>query len=329
LKVLVLFGGSSSEHKVSVKSAKAILENIDYKKFKVSAVGISKKNEWFIYDDKTNLLDENWLKKKVKKIDNVINFIKTFDVVFPIIHGSTGEDGKLQGFLDLFNIKYIGSKTLASAVGMDKEFSKIIFEHLNIPQVPYIVITSTKYNVDEIEDKINYPMIIKPANGGSSIGINKANNRKELFKAIKQAKKYDNKIIIEKFIKARELECAVLESKDLIISDIGEIKSCNEFYDYKAKYEQNSETINQAQLPDDIIIQIKEYTKKAFIGINAKGLSRIDFFYDEENNQIYLNEINTLPGFTTISMYPALITAKNLSYTDLITTLINNSLKPH
>lgn len=326
MKVLILFGGNSSEHEVSVKSAKSILENIDYKKFKVSAVGIDKKNEWYVYEDETHLLNKNWLKRKIKKINNIISFIKTFDVVFPITHGCNGEDGKLQGFLDLFNIKYVGSKTLASAVGMDKEFSKIFFKHLNIPQVPYIVINN-KYNTNQIEQEIKYPMIIKPANGGSSIGINKANNKKELIKAIKQAKKYDNKIIIEKFIKVRELECAILEDKELIISDIGEIKPCNEFYDYEAKYKQCSKTINKSELPNDIIKQIKEYAKKAFIGINAKGLSRIDFFYDEDNNKVYLNEINTLPGFTTISMYPTLITANTFSYTDLITLLIKNAFR--
>lgn len=326
MKVLILFGGNSLEHEVSVKSAKSILENIDYKKFKTAAVGISKKNEWFIYNDEINLLDKHWLRRKIMKIENIVEFIKDFDIIFPIIHGYGGEDGKLQGLLDLFNIKYVGSKTLASAVGMDKEFSKIIFNHLEIPQVPYITINE-EFNIEEIESKIAYPAIIKPANGGSSIGISKANNRKEIIKAIKNAKKYDNKIIIEKFIKARELECAVLEDKELIISDIGEIKSCNEFYDYKAKYELNSETINKANIPEDITSLIKTYAKKAFIGINAKGLSRIDFFYDEENRKIYLNEINTLPGFTTISMYPSLMTANNLSYTELITILINNSLK--
>ena len=326
MKVLVLFGGCSTEHEVSIKSAKAILENIDYKKFKITAVGITKKNEWFIYEDIIDLLNKNWLKRKTRKIENIINFIKNFDIVFPVIHGYGGEDGKLQGLLDLFNIKYVGSKTLASAVGMHKEFSKIIFNHLEIPQVPYLTITK-KYNIKEIETTITYPMIVKPANGGSSIGINKVNNRKELIKAIKLAQKYDNKTIIEKFIKARELECAILEDKELIISDIGEIKPCNEFYDYKAKYELSSETINKADIPKDISSQIKMYAKKAFIGINAKGLSRVDFFYDEENNQIYLNEINTLPGFTTISMYPSLMTACNLTYQELITTLINNSFK--
>ena len=324
MKVLILFGGISSEHEVSVKSAKSILENIDLKKFNVTTTGISKKNEWFIYNDKVSLLDKNWIKRETKKIDNIIEFLKGFDVVFPITHGNNGEDGKLQGFLDLFQIKYVGSKTLASAIGMDKEFSKIIFKHLNIPQVPYLVINDKKFDVEEVEDRLNYPMIIKPANGGSSIGINKANNRKELLKAIKIAEKYDNKIIIEKFIIARELECALLEDGKLIISDIGEIKPCNEFYDYEAKYKQKSETIIKANLPDNISDKIKQYAKKAFLGINAKGLARIDFFYEESSNNIYLNEINTLPGFTTISMYPTLISQKNLSYTDLITTLINN-----
>jgi len=326
MNVLILFGGCSPEHEVSVKSAKAILENIDYRKFKTTAAGITKKGEWLIYEDNINLLDKHWHKRKVQKIQNVLEFIKKFDVVFPIIHGHGGEDGKLQGLLDLLNIKYVGSKTLASALGMDKEFSKIIFSHLEIPQVPYIILNK-KYDVDEIESDLTYPMIIKPANGGSSIGINKANNRKELIKAIKIAKKYDTKIIIEKFIKARELECSILENGDIIVSNIGEVKSCNEFYDYKAKYELNSETINKANIPEQISNEIKMYAKKAFIGINAKGLSRIDFFYDEENNKIYLNEVNTLPGFTTISMYPALITSDNFSYKELITTLINNSIK--
>jgi len=190
--------------------------------------------------------------------------------------------------------------------------------------VPYEVITNGNYNLKEIETKLNYPMIVKPANGGSSVGISISNNRNELLKSIQLAKKYDNKIIVEKFIKARELECAILEDTELIISDIGEIKACNEFYDYDAKYKQNSETIINAELPDDISKQIKEYAKKAFIGINANSLSRIDFFYDEINDKIYLNEINTLPGFTTISMYPMLMTNKNLSYKDLITKLINN-----
>lgn len=327
MKVLILFGGNSSEHDVSCISAKSILEHIDYNKFKVQAVGINKHMEWFVFNDKIKELDKNWVKKKVSKIDNIISFIKEFDVIFPIIHGSGGEDGKLQGMLDLFNIKYVGSKTLASALGMDKVFSKVVFESLNIPQVPYTYINYDNYDLKDIE--INYPVIVKPANGGSSIGINKANNKKELMKAIKKASKYDPKIVIEKFLKIRELECAVLEHGTLITSEIGEIKSCNEFYDYNAKYKKNSATVIPASLPEDIEFQIKEYAKKAFIGINAKGLARIDFFYDEDHNQIYLNEINTLPGFTSISMYPKLLTYNSLTYTDLISILINNAYKTY
>lgn len=324
MKVLILFGGNSSEHEISCVSAKSILEHIDYNKFKVKTVGISKKNEWFIFDDKIKELDKDWKSKKIIKIDNIIKFIKQFDVVFPIIHGNNGEDGKLQGMLDLFDIKYVGSKTLASSVGMDKEFSKIIFNYLNIPQVPYVCINYNDYRFNNLELP-EYPLIIKPANGGSSIGINKANNKKELLKAIKKASKYDNKLIIEKFIKARELECAILEDKKLIISDIGEIESCHDFYDYTAKYKNKSKTIIPTTLPESVEKQIKEYAKKAFNGINAKGLSRIDFFYDEVNNQVYINEINTLPGFTSISMYPTLLTCKGLDYTTLISILINNA----
>lgn len=324
MEVLILFGGNSSEHGISIKSAKSILENIDYKKFKVTPIGIFKKNEWLIFEDKIKLLNKNWFKCKVKKIDNIINFIKGFDVVFPLIHGKYGEDGKLQGFLDLFNIRYVGCKTLASAIGMDKEFSKIVFNSLDIPQVPYVSITNKDYPIKDILKKIDYPMIVKPSNGGSSIGINKANNKKELIKSIKNAFKYDDKVIIEKFIKARELECAILKSDDLIISDIGEINSCNDFYDYKAKYMKKSETIVNAKIPTDISNQIKDYAKKAFTKINGKDLARIDFFYDEVNNQIYLNEINTIPGFTNISMYPNLLANKGITYTDLITKLIKN-----
>ena len=328
MRVLVLFGGNSSEHDISCVSAKSILEHINYDKFKVQAVGITKKNEWFIFNDKIKELDKDWVKKKVTKIDNIIEFIKQFDVIFPIIHGTNGEDGKLQGMLELFKIKYVGSNTLASSVGMDKEFSKIIFNHLNIPQVPYVCIKYDSYDLKNVQLP-DYPLIIKPANGGSSIGINTANNQKELLKAIKKASKYDNKIIIEKFIKARELECAILENKVLIISDIGEIESCREFYDYDAKYKEKSKTIVPTVLPELINVQIKEYAKKAFIGINAKGLARIDFFYDENNNQVYINEINTLPGFTNISMYPALLACKELDYTNLISILINNAYKTY
>lgn len=326
-KILIVFGGNSSEHYVSCKSAKSIIENIDKKLFKYEVVGIDFDNTWYKFSDDLDYLENgSWKEANVLKIDNIVRFLKDFDVVFPITHGTSGEDGKLQGMLELFNIPFVGCKTLASSIGMDKGMSKVIFDSLYIDQVPYMVIEDD-YKINDIIEQIEFPIIVKPANGGSSIGISKANDKKELIKAIKEAKKYDKKIIIEKFIKARELECAVLENKgNILCSNIGEIKSANEFYDYDAKYVNDSSyTMIPDDIPLDVVNKIKEYAKRIFKGLNCIGYARIDFFYDEENNKIYINEINTIPGFTSISMYPKLIESIGINYTDLITTLINNA----
>ncbi len=326
-KVLIIFGGNSSEHYVSCKSAKSIIENIDKKLFKYEAVGIDFDNTWYKFSDNLDYLENgNWKEANILKVDNIVSFIKEFDVVFPITHGTSGEDGRLQGMLELFDIPFVGCKTLASSIGMDKGMSKVIFDSLNIDQVPYVVI-GDDYKINNIMEKLNFPVIIKPANGGSSIGISKANDKKELIKAIKEAKKYDKKIIIEKFIKARELECSVLENKgNILCSNPGEIKSANEFYDYDAKYVNDSSyTTIPDDIPLDVVNKIKEYAKRIFKGLNCNGYSRIDFFYEEQNNKIYINEINTIPGFTSISMYPKLIESIGINYTDLITTLINNA----
>ena len=322
-KVLILFGGNSTEHYVSCKSAKSIVENIDRKLFSYELAGISFDNEWYKFNDDLSLLENgNWLKGKVFRIDNIVEYLRSFDVVFPITHGNNGEDGKLQGMLDLFDIRYVGSKTTSSVVGFDKSLSKLFFNYLDIPQVPYMVIDED-YSVKDIINKLGFPIIVKPSCGGSSIGINKANNKKELLKAIKNSFKYDNKLVIEKFINCRELECAILGNKDLIISDLGEIKSCNSFYDYNAKYVQKSETVISTDLPTKISDMIKEYACKIFRYMHIKDYARIDFFYD--NEKIFINEINTIPGFTTISMFPKLIEDAGISYKDLISTLINNS----
>lgn len=326
-KVLILFGGNSTEHYVSCKSCKSIIENIDKKLFKYEVAGIDFDNTWYKFSDDLFYLEEgSWKDANILKIDNVINYLKEFDVVFPITHGNNGEDGKLQGLLELFNIKFVGCKTLSSSIGMDKALSKVIFNSLNINQVPYMVI-SEDYKINDIIEEIEFPVIVKPANGGSSIGISKADNKKELIKAIKEAKKYDKKIIIEKFIKARELECAVLENKkDIICSNPGEINSANEFYDYDAKYvNKDSYTTIADDLKENVVNKIKDYSKKIFKALNCSGYARIDFFYDEENDRIYINEINTIPGFTSISMYPKLMGSIGISYTDLITILINNA----
>lgn len=299
-KIVLIYGGNSSEHDVSCQSAKEIKENIDKTKYKLSCVYVTRNSEW-TYENKV--------------IDNIIEFLKQFDVVFNIIHGNTGEDGKIQGMLDLFNIKYIGTKCGSSYICMDKERTKQVLNYYKIPQVPF-----QNYKKKLI---IPFPVIVKPANGGSSIGINIANNNKEYKKAIKEALKYDKKVIVEKYIKARELECAVLEDKKLIISDIGEIITDNDFYDYDTKYVKNEAETIISDIPNRIKKQIQKYAKTVFEVLELKGLARIDFLYDTEYNKIYLNEINTLPGFTKISMYPKLFS--NFEYKDLITKLIENA----
>ena len=323
-KVLLLCGGNSTEHEVSLVSAKSILENINTKLFEVTPVIIDYDNIWYEYLDEYQFLN-NWQTKNTKIIDNIVEYLYSFDVIFPIIHGYGGEDGKLQGMLDLFNIKYVGCKTLSSAACMDKDFSKMIFTYLEIPQVPFVTLNNSDFRLKDIIKELGFPMIVKPANGGSSIGITKVSSKRGLKNAINEAFKYDSKVVIEKFINARELECAVLEEEDYYISEVGEIKSANEFYDYEAKYEnKESYTVIPAELEESVSDKIKEFAEIAFKGINCRGLARIDFFYDEENNQIYLNEINTLPGFTSISMYPKLFINEGISYKDLITKLINN-----
>lgn len=323
-KVLLLFGGNSEEHFVSCKSAKAILENIDISKFTITSVGISKDNNWYVFDDKLEFLEDgSWLKYSLdNKIENIIEFIKSFDIIFPITHGTNGEDGKLQGMLDLFNIKYVGCKTMASSIGMDKQLSKIVFNNAGIPQIPYLTIYDD-YNIEDIITSLELPLIIKPANGGSSIGINKATNKDELDFSIKEALKYDKKVIVEKFIKGRELECSIIEDNgNLYASSIGEIIPYNDFYDYESKYNLDSKTGIASNLDDNIINKIKEYAIRAFKVLGAKNFSRVDFFLVDNN--IFLNEINTLPGFTPISMYPKLLMHDGYRFKDIITILLEN-----
>ena len=302
-KVLLIYGGSSTEHEVSCNSAKNIIKNIDKTKYDLTTLKITKDNIWISND---------------KIVDNIIEYLKQFDVIFPITHGTKGEDGKLQGMLDFFDIKYVGPKTGESFICMDKVYSKMVFEKLGVNVVPYEIYDKNK------QISIPFPVIVKPANGGSSVGISKANNEQELNQAIEKANLYDSKIILEQFIKGQELECAVLEDEEIIVSEVGEIKSANEIYDYDSKYiNSESQTIIPAHIPNDISNTIKETAEYLFKKMNLKGLSRIDFFYD--GNKIYINEINTLPGFNEISMYPKLITNLGISYQELITKLIENA----
>lgn len=326
-KVLILFGGNSAEHLVSCMSAKEVRENIDTDLFEVSMAGISKSNEWYEYNDDLSILASGkWLEaKKISLIDNVVKYLKSFDVVFPIIHGCQGEDGKLQGLFEMFDINYVGNDVLSSAVTLDKGYSKILCDYYDIPQTNYVVFHERDFGksiISECEKKIGYPMIVKPANGGSSIGIGVCKNKREFNKCVKEALKYDSKIVVEEFIKAIDIECGYLENNKLNLSIPGEISSVNLFYDYDAKYVMDSKIIIPSVRTDKIGSRIYDIAKRIIDIFDIKGIARIDFLYDEENDTLYFNEINTMPGFTTISMYSKLWEAEGISYKDLITKLI-------
>lgn len=324
-KVVVLFGSNTYEHLISCKSAISILENIDYNKYEVIPVGISYDNIWYKYLDDYQLLEE-WFTHKKEKIDNVIEFLKNIDIVFPVIHGANGEDGKLQGLFELFNIKYVGCDTLTNALCFDKEYTKIICSKYEVESPPYVVFKKND-SLKKIKLDFEYPVIIKPSKCGSSIGINIANNKKELNKYIKYALKYDDKIIIEKFIKARELECALYIEKDNIhISKVGEIKYNSTFYDYDAKYVNDSTLLIPSDIDEEIQKRVQDKVYKIIKALNIKQISRIDFLYDELNDKIYLLEVNTMPGFTSISMYPKLLEHDKIYYKKLISGLIDNNL---
>lgn len=304
-KILLICGGRSSEHDVSLTSCKSILENIDKTEYEPYCVVITHSGSWI-----TN----------GKEVTNIIKYLQSFDVIFPILHGKNGEDGTIQGMLDLFNIPYVGSKCGTSYICMDKERTKQIINTLNIPQVPFQVYR------ENAKITIPFPIIVKPSSGGSSIGISVVHNKKELKKAIDNALKYDTKVVLEQYIQAKEIECAVLEDKKWVISEPGEIISANDWYDYEAKYENsNSKTLIPANIPKHIRKEIKNYAKKIVKHLDIHGLSRIDFFYDDINDKVYFNEINTIPGFTEISMYPQLIMNEGISYTDLITKLMKSA----
>lgn len=308
-KIGLIYGGKSFEHDVSIKSKNSFINNIN-KKYDVSEIYVDKDGNWY---------------KDGKLLENIIEYLKELDIVFPLIHGNIGEDGKLQGLLETFNIKYVGSNTISSALAMDKGFCKTILDKYNIKQVPYIIVNK-KSKIKEIIEKFTFPVIIKPANGGSSIGISVANNTNELIKALSNAFKYDKKVIVEKFIKARELEVGIITNNGIITSSVGEIKS-NGFYDYEAKYIKNTEVIVDTNLKKETILKIKETARNVFKILECNDFARCDFLYDETNDELYFNEINTIPGFTEISMFPKLFIHDGYTYTEILDILIKSAKK--
>lgn len=346
IKVGIIFGGMSTENEVSVVSAGSILGNIDRKKFEVFPIYIDKQGKWYIFIEDGKKRELGAEVENIIEIENIEEYLQKLDVVFPVLHGLYGEDGTIQGLFELLKIPYVGCRVLASSVGMDKVYTKIVFEKAGLNQTPYEYVRKYKdtyiyidknfnekiLDLKEIAKKITenleFPMFVKPSNSGSSVGVKKAENEKELIENIEYASKFDNKILIEQGINGREIECAVLGNEEVIASCVGEIKSADEFYSYDAKYKnEESKTEIPAEIPEEISEEIRKQAIKAFKAIDGKGLSRVDFFVENKTNKIIINEINTMPGFTSISMYPKMFEKSGIPYRELITRLINLSLE--
>lgn len=349
IKIGVIFGGKSTEHDVSIVSGTSVIKNLNKDKYAITPIYISSDGQWYKYTkqiEEVEILPIGSQIEEKEKIINIEKTIKEFDVIFPVLHGVGGEDGSIQGMLELFNVPYVGCGVLASSVGMDKVYTKIIFDKANIKQTKYEYIkrvedqyiyidknfNEEKLELDNITKKINerltYPMFIKPSNSGSSVGITKALNIEELKKGIEYASKFDRKVLIEQGIIGKEVECAVLGNEEVISSCVGEIKPAEEFYSFDAKYKnQESKTLIPADLSKEISNEIRSLAIKAFKAIDGKGLSRVDFFVNERTEEIYINEINTLPGFTQISMYPKLFETVGIPYQELLNKLIELAMK--
>lgn len=342
IKLGVIFGGTSTEHEVSIVSGTSVIKNLNKEKYEIYPIYINKNGEWFKYTYQNQVFQVGDEIIGKERIENIFEYLKKLDKVFPVLHGLGGEDGTIQGLLELLKIPYVGTRVLGSSICMDKAYTKIIFEKAEIPQAEYVYIrkneddyifiekdfTEEKCDIYEliqkITEKIEFPMFIKPSNSGSSVGINRANNALELAKAIEYASNYDNKILIEEKINGREIECAVLGNEEVEASCLGEILAAEEFYTFSAKYQnQESKTVMPADLPENLSNEVRNLAKKAYKAADCKGLSRVDFFVDDKNNKIYINEINTMPGFTQISMYPKLWEKSGMKYTELLDKLIS------
>ncbi len=348
--IAVIFGGQSSEHEVSRFSAESVLRNIDKEKFDVKMIGITKNGRWLSYDGPIELIGTGeWqqLAEAGNKPQQILlsagsaimasenDSNRKIDVVFPVLHGLNGEDGTIQGLLEMAGIPYVGCGVLSSALCMDKAYAKIVFEKEEIPQGKYLVFNRKQIYRDidtvikEVEKTLTYPCFIKPSNAGSSVGVSKARDRKELSGALKHAAKYDIRILAEEFINGREAECAVLGNDEPEASVVGEVIPCNEFYDYDAKYMSGDESkvIIPADFPGHVVEKIRDYALRAFKALDCAGLARVDFFVDKETQEVYINEINTMPGFTQISMYSKLWAASGVPYSELVERLIALALE--
>jgi len=356
LRVGILFGGRSAEHEVSVRSAANVIAAADPKKYEIVPIAIAKDGRWRVgalpggSQERPRIEDATGQSLEVVPAASpsgpgpLIPILKTnsgkrigrLDVIFPILHGTFGEDGTVQGLLELAGIPYVGAGVLGSAAGMDKEVMKRLFRESGLPIVPYLAIRRADWEAAPrktclaVEKKFRYPVFVKPANLGSSVGITKAHNRRELEAGLRTAADYDRKILVEKAIEGREIECAVLGNDAPVASVPGEVVPGREFYDYADKYlEDTAQLIVPAPLRNAQTREVQRLAVEAFRAIDCAGMARVDFFLEKKIGKIYVSEINTIPGFTSISMYPRMWAASGLPYPKLIDRLIELALERH
>lgn len=348
IRVGIIFGGKSAEHEVSLQSAINIIEAIDKEKYEIVLIGVDKEGKWYLIEDSKVLLNSDnpkliQLNKSDKPLALItgeksnqlfsINDNKTLgkiDVVFPVLHGPYGEDGTIQGLLKLANIPFVGADVLGSAVGMDKDIMKRLLRDAGIPIAKFLAYEDEKTDIDYeyVKSELGMPVFIKPSNLGSSVGISKAKSKEEFEKAIKLAFEFDNKIIIEENVVGREIECSVLGNTDPIASLPGEVLPISDFYSYEAKYiDENGARLQiPAELSRNEIKRVQKCSIKSYKTLGCKGMARLDVFV-KENGEIIVNEINTIPGFTRISMYPKLWEASGIGYKELIDMLLQFAIK--
>jgi len=345
LKVGVLFGGQSVEHEVSVVSAQGVMSAIDPARFQAIPIGVTRQGTWLTTAQTEQALNRI-RSERIKSLDEplgdgilyrtaALSALRRLDVVFPLIHGTNGEDGTLQGLLELVGVPYVGAGVAASALGMDKALQKTFFRHHDFPVVNDVEVRASQWRDDPqgviraAEATIGYPAFVKPANGGSSVGTSKVRSREDLDEAITEALRYDRKVLVEEAVDAREVEVAVLGNDDPEASPVGEITFDAEFYDYHAKYEDPRTVLHiPADIPESTAERLRETAIEAYKSIDCAGLARVDFFLAPDG-RYYLNEVNTIPGFTPMSMYPKLWEHAGLSYRDLIGQLIELALERH
>lgn len=331
----ILYGGKSSEHEVSLRTACSILQALNYETYEVIPFYVDltgKWNEGTLVTSAPSTVEE--LRFSTSTSVDLFSLKKRVTLFFPVIHGPFGEDGTLQGLLEMLDIPYVGCGVLASSAGMDKVVMKNIFKAEGLPQCRYTYVTRREVEqnienvVSSIEQTLGYPNFIKPANLGSSVGINKASTKEELIFALQEASKFDRRIIIEEFVDGREIEIGVLGNDHLQTSVVGEIRSAGEFYDYTSKYKNGSTELDiPARIPESVANEVSTLAKRAFKALDGSGLSRIDFFWNAQTNQLFLNEINTMPGFTSFSMYPMLFKEAGIGYDLLIEELFSLAIQ--